>query len=152
MKKLLLLSLISPILCFAQEVVSSSGDYFSNSNGSISFTVGEVAIETITTGSNAITQGFHQTNLGVLSVGDIEDDLAIKVFPNPVSELLQVTLTNYTDKSYRLFDITGRLVTQKTFKKQQSEINLSPYVSGIYILALYDENNKRINTYRIIKN
>ena len=137
---------------FAQEVVSSSGAYISNANGSISFTVGEVSIQTIATGSNVITQGFHQTNLGVLAVDDVVDDLSIKVFPNPTSELLQISINDFTNKSYQLFDITGKLISKNVMNKTLNEVNLAPYANGIYLLVLYNENNNRIQTYRIIKN
>jgi hypothetical protein len=44
----------------AQEVVSSQGDVYSNANGSIEFTIGEVIINTVANGNTQLTQGFHQ--------------------------------------------------------------------------------------------
>jgi hypothetical protein len=51
----------------SQEVVSAQGDSYSNTSGSIDFTIGEVVINTGTDGNNDITQGFHQTNLATSS-------------------------------------------------------------------------------------
>jgi hypothetical protein len=52
------------ILCHAQsidrQVVSSSRDYFEGPNSSISWTLGEIATETLTDGNFILTQGFHQ--------------------------------------------------------------------------------------------
>lgn len=52
------------ILCNAQSidrnVVASSGDYFEGPSSSISWTLGEIATETLTDGNFIITQGFHQ--------------------------------------------------------------------------------------------
>ena len=47
---------------FCQEVISSAGEENSNSNGSVSFTVGEPVIITLSDVNNSerITQGFHQ--------------------------------------------------------------------------------------------
>ncbi len=63
-------SLISIIIIFSffacikggnsQEVISSQGSVYSNSNGSISFTVGEPVITTLTGSNNDVTQGFQQ--------------------------------------------------------------------------------------------
>lgn len=43
------------------EVVSASGDYFEAVNGSLSWTLGEVATETFESGNTILTQGFQQT-------------------------------------------------------------------------------------------
>ena len=151
-KKLYLFLFFVPILTLSQEVVSTSGDYFSNTNGSLAFTIGEIAIETLTSGSNSVTQGFHQTNVSVLSVNEIDTNLVIEVYPNPTSGILQVSMNDFTNKTYKLYDITGRLIIGNPLTKVLSEINLSSYAGGIYILAVYQENNKKIQTYRIIKN
>ena len=55
---------VTTILCHAQtidrQVIASSGDYFEGTNSSISWTVGEIATETLTDGNYILTQGFHQ--------------------------------------------------------------------------------------------
>jgi len=43
------------------EVISTSGDYFSNASASLSWTLGELATETLTAGNITLTQGFQQT-------------------------------------------------------------------------------------------
>ena len=55
-------SLFSAATVSAQEVVSTQGDSYSNSNAGIDFTIGEVIINTGTDGSHDLTQGFHHTN------------------------------------------------------------------------------------------
>lgn len=56
--------LISTTLIIAQsidrEVISSSGDYFEGPNSSVSWTLGEIATETLTDGNYILTQGFQQ--------------------------------------------------------------------------------------------
>ena len=43
-----------------RDVVASSGDYFENANGSLSWTLGELATETYISGNAILTQGFQQ--------------------------------------------------------------------------------------------
>jgi len=43
-----------------RDVVASSGDYFEGANASLSWTLGEIAVETYTAGNNILTQGFQQ--------------------------------------------------------------------------------------------
>ena len=61
-------TLFTAFAASAQEVVSSQGETYSNANGSIDFTVGEVIINTGSSGTNDLTQGFHQTNWDFLGV------------------------------------------------------------------------------------
>ena len=55
------------LTCAAQDierdVVSSSGDYYSNSSAQLSVSIGEIVTETTTSSNNVLTQGFQQTNL-----------------------------------------------------------------------------------------
>lgn len=67
MKKFIGLSLLSSIFAWqvgaqslSPQVIASSGGYYSNAAGSLSFTVGETVTQTYTSGSNMLTQGFQQ--------------------------------------------------------------------------------------------
>ncbi len=57
------------IICNGQSiersVVGSSGDYFEGTNISLSWTLGEIATETYTSGNTIITQGFQQPDITV---------------------------------------------------------------------------------------
>jgi hypothetical protein len=53
------------------EVVATAGDHFATSTAQLSWTLGEPVIETFTdAAATQLTQGFHQTNLMVVAVGD----------------------------------------------------------------------------------
>ncbi|MCD4683421.1 MAG: hypothetical protein K8R86_09085, partial [Bacteroidales bacterium] len=62
--KVLFIALLIPAFMMAQsvspEVVSSAGDYFEGTNASLSWTLGEIATETYSNGTNILTQGFQQ--------------------------------------------------------------------------------------------
>jgi hypothetical protein len=147
------LLLFTSFLSGAQEVIATQGDYFSNANGSISFTIGEVVIETITNGSNSITQGFNnQSELVVLGVDDIENEFQALVFPNPVSDILQLNISDFTGLNYSVYDLRGRLISSNNILESKTTINLTKYSNGIYLLMLLNENKQKLKTYRIIKN
>lgn len=61
-KVLVLFFMLAAFSLTAQEVVSAQGDTYTNSSGSIDFTIGEVVINTVTDGTTKLTQGFHQPN------------------------------------------------------------------------------------------
>ncbi|MBK8683883.1 MAG: hypothetical protein IPN26_02245 [Bacteroidetes bacterium] len=45
---------------FCQQVVSSMGGYYTQSSGSLSYTVGETVTHTLLSGNHILTQGFQQ--------------------------------------------------------------------------------------------
>jgi len=55
-----LLSFAVAAQSLSPEVIASSGDYYENANASLSWTLGEIATETYSGGSNILTQGFQQ--------------------------------------------------------------------------------------------
>ena len=87
---LLFFSLLTSVCVSAQEVVVTQGDSYTNSNGSIDFTIGEVVINTGSDGSNDLTQGFHQTNWNFVSIEDHVPSYEATIFPNPTSEILTI--------------------------------------------------------------
>jgi len=58
------------------EVIVTSGDYFSETNASISWTLGEIATETFISGNTILTQGFQQPVEGIIISG-IDLDLLV---------------------------------------------------------------------------
>ena len=70
MKKILLVALLITTISYGQsierQVIGSSGQTLSNGSTSIDFTVGELAVTTITDGATALTQGFHQGEIKLL--------------------------------------------------------------------------------------
>jgi hypothetical protein len=98
----------------AQEVVSSQGQTYSNANGSIDFTVGEVIINTGSNGTNDLTQGFHQTNWNFLGVEDFAPDYQATIFPNPTQDVLNIKTSVFENVTYTLYD--AQTQNLKTFK------------------------------------
>ena len=67
-------------------VVASSGDYFTGTNASLSWTLGEIATETFTGGGYILTQGFQQP-FGISITGINLDLLVYLEGPFSVSEM-----------------------------------------------------------------
>lgn len=142
----LLLSL-SLIQAFGQtsvlEVVSPAGGFFSVTGGiSMSWTLGEPVIGTLTGGSMMITQGFQQGDL--FNTDIIKPDLptlTIKMYPNPAGDKVTIEVSNRDAKGefiVELYDLTGRKVLTKEFGQFVSQVPVDLPVSslkpGIYMV------------------
>ena len=151
MKKLLLLGALAlSTITYAQEVVSTQGDSYSNGSAMIDFTIGEVVINTATDGTNDLTQGFHQTNWNFLGVEDNAPSYAVTIFPNPTSDVLNIKTSTFENVTYTLYDAQGKLVMQNILTAEQTPIQVSQLAPGSYSITL---NNKTqiLKTFKLIK-
>ena len=157
MKKLIYFSLI--LIAFqgkAQELQSSllstSGDFFSNDSYSISWSLGEIAIETFTQTNNILTQGFQQTRL--TTTGIQENSIQkneIQVYPNPASDKLYISFSSGVNLSYHLeiFDLIGsKKISEKIESKSKiAKIGLNDLQPGTYMLVLKSNEKNSKNTF-----
>ena len=69
----------------------------------------------------------------------VEENLAgnVKVFPNPVKDILTVETSEYQD--VMIFDITGRCVIEQSVNGI-ANIDMSQMTKGVYFVRMYGEN------------
>ena len=146
----LLVTFFTAFAVSAQEVVSSQGETFSNANGSIDFTVGEVIINTGSNGTNKLTQGFHQTNWNFLGLEDFAPDYEATIFPNPTTDVLNIKTSKFENVGYTLYDAQGKLVMQNILSAEQTPIQVSQLALGNYSLTLKSET-KILKTFKLVK-
>ncbi|MEY3237371.1 MAG: hypothetical protein RI883_1472 [Bacteroidota bacterium] len=149
-KTLVFVSLLSTLSLSAQEVISSQGETYSNTNGSIDFTVGEVVINTGTNGTNDLTQGFHQTNWNFLGVENHVANYEAIIFPNPTEDILNIKTSKFENVTYTLYDAQGKLVLQDKISSELTALQVGHLAPGSYSLTL---NNDTLNlkTFKLVK-
>jgi hypothetical protein len=151
MKKIILsFLLLFPIMGHSQnidlEVTGSAGGYFENSNGTISWTIGEVVTYTATSNDYLLTQGFHQGSLEVSTL--LKNAVGIynlKVYPNPVRDKLTIK-TGEPNHSYRIVDINGKTVKTGKMENKTETIDFYCLPVGMYFLQI-----GQVETHQIIK-
>jgi hypothetical protein len=148
---ILLCALLSSATAFSQEVISSTGDTYSNANGIISFTIGEVIINTGTDGTNILTQGFHQTNWTFVGLEDFSPNYEVSVFPNPSTNVLTIKTSEFEGVSYNLYDALGQIVIQNKLSGAETMVEVKDLPTGSYSLTLVS-NNENLKTFKLIKN
>ena len=135
-----------------QEVVSSSGDNYNNSSGSIQYTLGEVVISTVSNSNSTITQGFHQTKWDFVGLEDYSSDFDVTVYPNPISERLTIRATAFSNIQYKMHDAIGRIIFQGTLNAETTPIDVISITPGAYSITLYDQNESKLKTFKLVKN
>ena len=139
------------------DVVASAGDYFTNGTVSISWTLGEVATETIGNGTYTLTQGFQQPNYdGVQAVPKyMNPKFEVTLYPNPATDLVKLTIKGNEDFDLmiNLYDAIGReLLTNKVVAGvTEKSIDMSVYRPGIYFVKISQTNGEGLKTIQVAK-
>lgn len=134
-------------------VVASSGEFFSAGSASLSWTLGEVVIDSYFGTNNQLTQGFQQPEIRLLTVEEYNPAIVISVFPNPTTDILNFSITGLSN-SYQvaIFDMSGKLIAEKLFTEfANTQFDLSAFESGIYLMQI-KSGNELIKTIKIEKN
>ena len=141
-----------------QEVISTQGDSYSNIHGSVEFTVGETVINTGEDRDNKITQGFHQTDWDLLNIKEYEPNFEATVFPNPVTNILNVNASEFENVSYSLYDSQGKLIRQDKLIQRTTPVEVGHLSVGYYSIELFKEqvdqnssNKTKLKTFSLIK-
>jgi hypothetical protein len=136
-----------------QEVITSAGDFHSAGGYSVSWTIGEPVIETFTSGSTVLTQGFQQPILISVSIYENPElNFEINVFPNPTSDFLNVIIPgeNYDEMQYFLFDAAGKLLDNRNIVSEQTQIMFTHMSVAVYFIKII-HGDKVLKTFRIVK-
>ncbi|MCW3160598.1 T9SS type A sorting domain-containing protein [Chryseobacterium oryctis] len=137
----------------AQSAVLSTGADATGSNGSVSYSVGQVVY--LSKGNNEVLEGLqHAYEITTpLSTNEIsENEKGILLYPNPFRDYLYLDFTtnDYKNSDYQLFDAQGKLIAKDKITQSKSEFNFSHLPSAMYIIKV-NKDGKNIKTFKIIK-
>ena len=123
----------------------------------LSWTIGEPITETASNNTWILTQGFHQSWKSQGTIGQQpykNSPLIVKVYPNPVRELLSVSLGNNSSTLlFDLYDISGRLIRHQESGPQQSVVTfpIRWLSAGSYLLRITTKDYTINEAYRLQK-
>lgn len=89
----------------------------------------------------------------LLGIEDVIADSAavIKLYPNPVNDVLVINASNISISNMEIMDLNGRIVKSVSANNAfEARINVSDLSAGVYMINVYSENNK--TTKKFVKN
>lgn len=143
----------------APQSVNSAAVKMTQSNGSVSFTLGELRVlSTTDSDGNSLGEGFANSATSSTTVTAIKtpsiDELNVSIYPNPSSELVFIEIldTKLEWVYVKIIDQTGRLILSEQYQgiRNKIGINTQDLPQGMYILNLSD-NNQTLGTYNLLK-
>jgi hypothetical protein len=152
--RITLIFLLISFNAFAQYNFTSGSGELKGTGGSASQSIGQIAYTTYQSDSGKINQGVIQPyQISVLSGEEIKEiNLSFKAFPNPVSNLLNLEISNFENQVlvYQLFDINGRLLSSNIINDSLTEISTDKYPPATYFLNVLHQN-KPVKIFKIVK-
>ena len=97
----------------------------------------------LTNGSNGALASGNSSSLSAIE--NAAEALQIRVYPNPVSDLIHVTVTDKViGSTVKIHSLLGTEVISKNVTEGQEAIDVSSLQQGLYLYNILDKNNKVI--------
>jgi hypothetical protein len=139
----------------SQESLNISGGDAMGIGGSVSYSLGQVSFTTISSGLASVSQGVqHAYEIYTLGLNDTELQITLNVFPNPTSNNLSLQIINFNNESlcYEFLDLNNKIINNGQVTSATTQMNTENLPVGLYFLTLYNVENKKIESFQIIKN
>jgi len=155
---LLLLAFICNAQSIVPQAVNSSGGILKQSNGSLSFTIGELAVFNLKDSQgNTLGEGFMSGATISTVINQVIDHsvLDLEVFPNPSLDVVNIRINNSTIDQLviSIFDLQGKEIYKVEYATFRNMINIdvSDLVAGTYVLYFKTRTDQLLGSYWIIK-
>lgn len=138
---------------YSQQNVASAGLFFQNDQISVSWGIGELAIETLSSDDYILTQGFQQSKLEVTVIDDLsENGITANAYPNPTHDYVNVSLMveNLTDFEYHIINAEGKLIYRQQMLNNEEQVSFVNQEAGLYFIRIFN-STKLIKTFKIVK-
>ncbi len=156
MKKTILTTscLLLGAFVFGQTSTNASGGGTSNASGSISYSIGQVAFQSVSNTSGSVSQGVQYAfEISTLSLEENALQLSLMAYPNPTQELLNLRVGNYNKENlaYKLVDLEGKVISEASMHSEETTIDMKQLPVATYFVEVNNEG-KKVQTFKIIKN
>ena len=142
-------------LAQAQESANASGGDATGSGGTIAYSIGQVVYTTYTGSSGSVAQGVQQAyEIFTVDIEETTLSISLIAFPNPTADnlTLQISDFNKENLTYQFYDIGGKLLSNGQVTGQQTEINTSSLPPATYFINVLNQEDKKVQSFKIIKN
>ena len=137
----------------AQNAVVPAGGTASGNGGTVTYTVGQIAVQTNSDGTASISEGVQQPyEISVVGVDEHpEITLNAVLFPNPTPGNVQLTIHNMQiNGEVRIYDTNGKFLFSKKIEGENTALDLSHYAPATYYVNVYS-GKQMLKSFKVVK-
>ena len=141
-------------IAHSQESTNTSGGEATGSGGSVSYSVGQVVYTTNSGSSGTVAQGVqHAYEISVVGVNNTQSNISLNAFPNPATDVLTLQISNYNNEKlmYQLYDLNGKLISSEQIIASLTQINTATLAISTYFIDILNQENKKVQSFKILK-
>ena len=132
--------------------ISTSGGTMTSGNREVIFTVGETNVQETDTGNVHLSEGFIGPDIAeALDIADYGILSGVSIYPNPVTEIFSVRLTQRSHYEFYIFDLQGKRILSRQSQDANQTFDIGFLTAGSYLLIVIDRDSKRKKVFKIIK-
>lgn len=145
----------------AQQAITNVGGNIGNGTGSLSYTVGEMAVQTsvaraitVVNITESFTEGVQQpfTDRDRGQFNGIDPlNFSVAVYPNPTTDNVVFECSEAQSLTYVLYGTNGQILQQGTYMGGQQTVDMQQCAAGSYMLQVATSDKSKMNIYKIIK-
>lgn len=151
---LLCASMLAMGIAHAQTSVNTGGGDATGNGGTVSYSVGQVVYTSISGADGSVAQGIQVAyEIFAVGVDELSQVFSLTAYPNPAVDFLTLRIDDFTYENifYQLYDLQGRLLKSEEILGEETQIDMGRFPSATYVLQVI-QDNKRVQTFKIIKN
>jgi hypothetical protein len=137
-----------------QTSVNTIGGTVSNNSGSVSYSIGQVAYQSISNTSGMVTQGVQQAYIiSTMNLDEKTFNFSLTAYPNPTTDHLILRVGNFNQEKlfYKVIDVAGKLIGEGKITQSETNLEMENLPSASYFVEVYHEY-KKVQNFKIIKN
>ena len=126
------------------EIKLDDESYFTGSNGKVNVLLETSPPAVFTSGNNAVFLARK-----IITGAPVALLNKLKIYPNPVNDFLKISNDGAGEISFKMTDLSGKILYKKVVQSSSVKIDMSAYSSGIYLLHILRKSQTEIS--KIIK-
>ena len=137
----------------AQSDVVPMGGTATGDGGTVTYTIGQIAVQSYEESGVIISEGVQQPyEIQIIGIDNYPGiTLNAVVFPNPTNGNVQLTMNNeQSEGEVKVFDMNGKLLFVKKIEGENTEIPMSELAAGTYFVNVVSEKQV-LKTFKVVK-
>ena len=135
-------------------VIAVSGNFAQTSSVSISWTIGQTAVDLRYGHFGTLSEGFQQAFLTAIPIKDRGLPFTLDIYPNPTRYSVLVNISGaQDDMTLVLYNMLGESVRRQNVPNGDQRVRLSfeTLPSGMYLLVAFSGAGEQLALYKIVK-